>query len=161
MNKPSLGQYLSIDNSLNPNVFEVILYNAMYNVEYVDEDNVANYSQYSDERIRTDVYNACLKELEHQNENRLDDLDKKFFVIKSQIDVCYHDGLYLDKVTICKGYKNAVYCFADAATRIIQEVLDKYKKYCIDKMISVLGTMQLTQDILGNNEYMYDMLNNN
>ena len=128
MNKPSLGQYLSIDNSLNPNVFEVILYNAMYNVEYVDEDNVANYSQYSDERIRTDVYNACLKELEHQNENRLDDLDKKFFVIKSQIDVCYHDGLYLDKVTICKGYKNAVYCFADAATRIIKEVLG----YCED-----------------------------
>ena len=128
MNKPSLGQYLSIDNSLNPNVFEVILYNAMYNVEYVDEDNVANYSQYSDERIRTDVYNACLKELEHQNENRLDDLDKKFFVIKSQIDVCYHDGLYLDKVTICKGYKNAVYCFAVAAARIIKEVLG----YCED-----------------------------
>lgn len=61
MNKPSLGQYLSIDNSLNPNVFEVILYNAMYNVEYVDKDDEANYSQYSDERIRTDVYNACLK----------------------------------------------------------------------------------------------------
>lgn len=128
MNKPSLGQYLSIDNSLNPNVFEVILYNAMYNVEYVDEDDEANYSQYSDERIRTDVYNACLKELEHQNENRLDDLDKKFFVVKSQIDVCYHDGLYLDKVTICKGYKNAVYCFAEAATRIIKDVLG----YCED-----------------------------
>ena len=39
------------------------------------------------------------------------------------------------------------------------EGLNGYKK-CVDKMISVLGTMQLTQDILGDNDYMYDMLNN-
>ena len=51
--------------------------------------------------------------------------------------------------------------FMQAIKKNNPDGLDKYKKYCIDKMISVLGTMQLTQDILGNNEYMYDMLNNN
>lgn len=40
----------------------------------------------------------------------------------------YHDGIYLDKVTICKGYKNAVYCFADAAARIVVDIVS----YCSD-----------------------------
>lgn len=51
--------------------------------------------------------------------------------------------------------------FMQAVKKNNPDGLDKYKKYCVDKMISVLGTMQLTQDILGDNEYMYDMLNNN
>lgn len=48
-----------------------------------------------------------------------------------------HDGIYLDKVTICKGYKNAVYCFADAAARILQEVMSYFEDIDEDSLNGV------------------------
>lgn len=60
-----------------------------------------------------------------------------------------------------KGQANPLKYFMQAVKKNNPDGLDKYEKYCVDKMINVLGTMQLTQDILGDNEYMYDMLNNN
>mgnify|MGYP006997662223 CR=1 FL=1 len=49
----------------------------------------------------------------------------------------YHDGIYLDRVTICKGYKNAVYCFAVAATRILQEVMSYFEDIDEDSLNGV------------------------
>ena len=71
---------------------------------------------------------------------------------------CREAKIFFDEL---KGQANPLKYFMQAVKKNNPDGLDKYKKYCVDKMISVLGTMQLTQDILGYNEYMYDMLNNN
>lgn len=60
-----------------------------------------------------------------------------------------------------KGQANPLKYFMQAVKKNNPDTLVGYNKYCVDKMISVLGTMQLTQDILGDNEYMYYILDDN
>lgn len=73
-------------------------------------------------------------------------------------DACIEAKIFFDEL---KGHTDPLKYFMQAIKKNNPEGLDEYKKLCVDKMINVLGTMQLTQDILGDNEYMYDMLNNN
>lgn len=73
-------------------------------------------------------------------------------------DACREAKIFFDEL---KGHTDPLKYFMQAIKKNNPEGLDEYKKLCVDKMINVLGTMQLTQDILGDNEYMYDMLNNN
>lgn len=128
MNKGSIATFMySKAERKDLSILQGLLYKTLYSIEYVDDNDQLNYSMYYPERIQDSVYDECLKVIEKYHEGGLDDLNKMFFVVKSQIDVCYHDELYLDKVTICKGYKNAVYCFAVAAARILQEVMSYFE----------------------------------
>ena len=124
MNKGSVATFMgSKAKRKDLSVLQGLLYKTLYSIEYVDDNDQLNYSMYYPERIQDSVYDECLKVIEQYYKGGLDDLDKMYFIIRQQIDVSYHDGIYLDKVTICKGYKNAVYCFAVAAARILQEVM--------------------------------------
>lgn len=73
-------------------------------------------------------------------------------------NACREAKIFFDEL---KGHTDPLKYFMQAIKKNNPDGLEKYEKYCVDKMISVLGTLQLTQDILGDNEYMYDMLNNN
>lgn len=71
---------------------------------------------------------------------------------------CREAKIFFDEL---KGQANPLKYFMQAVKKNNPEGLDDYNKYCVDKMISVLGTLQLTQDILDDNEYMYYILDDN
>lgn len=71
---------------------------------------------------------------------------------------CREAKIFFDEL---KGQANPLKYFMQAVKKNNPDTLVGYNKYCVDKMISVLGTMQLTQDILGDNEYMYYILDDN
>ena len=137
MNKGSVATFMYSKAKRKDLPIQGLLYKTLYSIEYVDGDDQLNYSMYNPERIQDSVYDKCLKVVEKYYEGGLDDLDKMYFIIRQQIDVSYHDGIYLDRVTICKGYKNAVYCFAVAATRILQEVMSYFEDMDEDSLNGV------------------------
>ena len=137
MNKGSVATFMYSKAERKGLILQSLLYKTLYSIEYVDDNDQLNYSMYDPERIQDSVYDECLKVVEQYYKGGLDDLDKMYFIIRQQIDVSYHDGIYLDRVTICKGYKNVVYCFAVAATRILQEVMSYFEDIDEDSLNGV------------------------
>lgn len=138
MNKGSVATFMgSKAKRKDLSVLQGLLYKTLYSIEYVNDNDRLNYSMYYPESIQDSVYDECLKVVEQYYKGGLDDLDKMYFIIRQQIDVSCHDEIYLDKVTICKGYKNAVYCFAVAAARILQEVMSYFEDIDEDSLNGV------------------------
>lgn len=107
------------------------------------------------ETVRSQIPNKDMNfEYDLQTEYPPEDCIRHRFIENA----CREAKIFFDEL---KGHTDPLKYFMQAVKKNNPEGLDDYKKLCVDKMINVLGTMQLTQDILDNNKYMYNLLNNN
>lgn len=106
------------------------------------------------ETVRSQIPNKGMNfEYDLQTEYPPEDCNRHEFIENA----CREAKIFFDEL---KGHTDPLKYFMQAIKKNNPEGLDEYKKLCVDKMINVLGTMQMTQDILDNNKYMYNLLNN-